>query len=99
MYRAIEFYKACKEAGINPVLGVESYLVADHQDKPKFKHGDKRYAHLLLLAKNNTGYRNLMKLMTIANTHGMHANRARIDKALLEQYSEGIIATSSCLGG
>jgi DNA polymerase-3 subunit alpha len=99
MYGVIEFYKACKAEGINPVIGVESYLVADHLEKPKFKQGDKRYYHLLLLAKNDRGYRNLMKLMTVANTHGMHANRARIDKTLLEQYGEGIIATSSCLGG
>jgi len=99
MYGALEFYKECKKAGVHPILGVESYLVADHKDKPRFKQGDKRYYHLLLLAKNNAGYRNLMKLMTIANTDGMHANRARIDKGLLEQYGEGIIATSSCLGG
>ncbi|HTI13664.1 MAG TPA: DNA polymerase III subunit alpha [Dictyobacter sp.] len=99
MYGALEFYKACKAGGINPILGVESYLVPDHLEKPHFKQGDKRYYHLLLLARNNTGYRNLMKLMTVANTDGMHANRARIDKKLLEQYGEGIIATSSCLGG
>ncbi|GCF06753.1 DNA polymerase III subunit alpha [Dictyobacter arantiisoli] len=99
MYGALEFYKECRKGGVHPIMGVESYLVADHKDKPKFKQGDKRYYHLLLLAENNTGYRNLMKLMTLANTEGMHANRARIDKALLQQYGEGIIATSSCLGG
>ncbi|GCE04918.1 DNA polymerase III subunit alpha [Dictyobacter aurantiacus] len=99
MYGALEFYKECRKGGVHPILGVESYLVADHKDKPKFKQGDKRYYHLLLLAESNTGYRNLMKLMTLANTEGMHANRARIDKKLLEQYGEGIIATSSCLGG
>jgi DNA polymerase III subunit alpha len=99
MYGALEFYKACQKGGVHPVLGVESYCVPDHKDKPKFKQGDKRYYHLLLLAENNTGYRNLMKLMTLANTEGMHANRARVDKALLQQYGEGIIATSSCLGG
>ncbi|GER87866.1 DNA-directed DNA polymerase [Dictyobacter vulcani] len=99
MYGALEFYKECRKGGVHPILGVESYLVPDHKDKPKFKQGDKRYYHLLLLAESNTGYRNLMKLMTHANTDGMHANRARIDKKLLEQYGEGIIATSSCLGG
>ncbi len=99
MYGALEFYKECTKGGVHPILGVESYLVPDHKDKPKFKQGDKRYYHLLLLAQNNTGYRNLMKLMTLANTQGMHANRARIDKALLAQYGEGIIGTSSCLGG
>lgn len=99
MYGVMEFYKACTTEGIHPIIGVESYLVPNYLEKPKFKQGDKRYYHLLLLAKNARGYRNLMKLMTLANTQGLHANRARIDKGLLEQYGEGIIATSSCLGG
>ena len=97
MYGALEFYKACKAGGINPVLGVEAYLTDNIYDKSKRFKND--YRHLLLLAKNNTGYHNLMKLMSIANTDGMHANKARIDKKLLAEYSEGIIATSSCLGG
>lgn len=97
MYGAIEFYKTCKAEGIHPILGVEGYLAEDIHDKSKRFKED--YRHLLLLAKNNTGYRNLMKLTTIANTEGMHANKPRIDKKLLEQYGEGLIATSSCLGG
>jgi DNA polymerase-3 subunit alpha len=97
MYGALEFYKACKAGGIHPLLGVEAYLTEDIADKSKRYKDD--YKHLLLLAKNTTGYRNLMRLMTIANTDGMHLNKARIDKKLLQQYAEGIIATSSCLGG
>ncbi len=97
MYGALEFYKACQSGGIHPILGVEAYLTEDVHDKSRRFKDD--YRHLLLLAKNNTGYRNLMKLMTVANTEGMHINKARIDKPLLEKYGEGIIATSSCLGG
>src|SRR5690349_12094162 len=98
MYGALEFYKACKAADVRPVLGVEAYLTEDMNVKMK-KRGQRDYTHLLLMARNNTGYRNLMKLMTLANTDGMYANHARIDKNVLSQYSEGIIATSSCLGG
>ncbi|GHO78742.1 DNA-directed DNA polymerase [Ktedonobacter sp. SOSP1-85] len=98
MYGALEFYKACKANDIRPVLGVEAYLTEDMNVKAK-KRGQRDYTHLLLLAKNNTGYRNLMKMMTIANTEGMYANHARIDKNIFSQYAEGIIATSSCLGG
>ena len=97
MYGALEFYKACKAGGIHPILGVEAYLTEDIHDKSRRFKDD--YRHLLLLARNDTGYRNLLKLMTLANTQGMHINKARIDKPLLEQYGEGIIATSSCLGG
>jgi DNA polymerase-3 subunit alpha len=97
MYGAMEFYKACKAEGINPVIGVEAYLTENIHDRTKPRHDD--YTHLLLLAKNNTGYHNLMKLTTIANTEGVRANKPRIDKSLLENYGEGIIATSSCLGG
>jgi DNA polymerase-3 subunit alpha len=97
MYGAIEFYKECKAQGINPVLGVEAYLTDDIGDKSKRFKDD--YTHLLILARDNIGYRNLMKLTTIANTEGVHANKPRIDRALLEKYSEGLIMTSSCLGG
>lgn len=97
MYGAIEFYKECKAQGINPVLGVEAYLTDDIRDKSRRFKDD--YNHLLILARDNIGYRNLMKLTTIANTEGVHANKQRIDRALLEKYSEGLIMTSSCLGG
>ncbi|MFL5624232.1 MAG: DNA polymerase III subunit alpha, partial [Ktedonobacteraceae bacterium] len=96
MYGAIEFYKACKAGGINPIIGIEAYLTEDMQDHSKRFSDD--YHHLLLLAKNNTGYYNLLKLTTIANTQGWHL-RPRIDKGVLEKYAEGLIVTSSCLSG
>ena len=96
MYGAIEFYKACKAGGINPIIGIEAYLTEDMHDHSKRYSDD--YHHLLLLAKNNTGYNNLMKLTTIANTEGYHL-RPRMDKKVLQQYAEGLIVTSSCLSG
>ena len=96
MYGAIEFYKACKAGGINPILGIEAYLTEDMHDHSKRYSDD--YHHLLLLAKNNTGYYNLLKLTTIANSEGWHL-RPRIDKSALEKYAEGLIVTSSCLSG
>ena len=96
MYGAIEFYKACKAGGINPIIGIEAYLTEDMHDHSKRFSDD--YHHLLLLAKNNTGYNNLMKLTTIANTEGWHL-RPRVDKNVLQKYSEGLIVTSSCLSG
>ncbi len=96
MYGAIEFYKACKAGGINPIIGIEAYLTEDMHDHSKRFSDD--YHHLLLLAKNNTGYNNLMKLTTIANTEGWHL-RPRIDKSVLEKYAEGLFVTSSCLSG
>jgi len=96
MYGAIEFYKACKAGGINPIIGIEAYLTEDMHDHSKRFSDD--YHHLLLLAKNNTGYYNLLKLTTIANTEGWHL-RPRIDKSVLQKYAEGLIVTSSCLSG
>src|SRR6266705_80279 len=96
MYGAIEFYKACKAGGINPIIGIEAYLTEDMRDHSKRFSDD--YHHLLLLAKNNTGYYNLLKLTTIAHTEGWHL-RPRIDKKVLAKYSEGLIVTSSCLSG
>ncbi|HEY4387142.1 MAG TPA: DNA polymerase III subunit alpha, partial [Ktedonobacteraceae bacterium] len=96
MYGAVEFYKACKAGGINPIIGVEAYLTEDMHDHSKRFSDD--YHHLLILAKNNIGYRNLMKLTTIAHTEGYHL-RPRIDKKVLQQYAEGLIITSSCLSG
>src|SRR6266700_2230733 len=96
MYGVIEFYKACKAGGINPIIGIEAYLTEDMHNHSKRFSDD--YHHLLLLAKNNTGYYNLLKLTTIANTEGWHL-RPRIDKKVLEKYAEGLIVTSSCLSG
>jgi len=94
---AIEFYKAAKARDIKPIIGMETYVAArSHTDKDAGK--DKANYHLILLAMNNTGYKNLMRLSTIANLEGFYY-RPRIDHDLLETYNEGIIALSACIGG
>jgi DNA polymerase-3 subunit alpha len=93
----IEFYKEAKSKGIKPLIGIETYVAArKHTDKDPVK--DKPRFHLILLAMNNQGYQNLMKLSTIANLDGFYYF-ARIDHDLLEKYNEGIIALSACMGG
>jgi len=93
----IEFYKEAKAHDIKPILGIETYVAArDHTDKDPSK--DKQYYHLILLAMNNTGYQNLMRLSTIANLDGYYY-KPRIDHKLLEEYGEGLIALSACIGG
>lgn len=94
---AIEFYKAAKAGGIKPIIGMEAYVAPrGHVDKDPVK--DKNAYHLILLAMNNTGYQNLMRLSSIANLNGYYY-RPRIDHALLEKYNEGLIALSGCIGG
>ena len=94
MYGSIEFYKACKAAGVKPILGCEGYLAPSIEEKT----GRYEYNHLLMLAKNQVGYHNLLKLTTIAHTRGFHY-RPRVDKKVLEQHAEGLIVTSGCLSG
>ena len=101
MFGVIEFYKACKEKGIKPIIGCEVYIANGSRfDKTsgKSKTKKKNYFHLLLLAKNQQGYKNLMKLSSIGHTEGFYY-RPRIDKEVLEKYSEGLICTSACMGG
>lgn len=94
---AIEFYKEATANDIKPIIGIETYVAArKHTDKDPQK--DKNRFHLILLAMNNQGYQNLMRLSTIANLDGFYYY-PRIDHDLLEQYSEGIIALSACMGG
>ncbi|MEO7002115.1 MAG: DNA polymerase III subunit alpha [Ktedonobacterales bacterium] len=94
MYGSIEFYKACRAAGVKPIIGVEGYSVPSLEEKT----GRYEYNHLLLLAKNNVGYHNLLKLTTLAHTRGYQA-RPRMDKKLLAEHAEGLIVTSGCLSG
>ncbi len=95
MYGVIDFYKTCKAADINPIIGVESYL----SPNPMEDHTGKfDYFHLLLLAQNEVGYRNLLRLTTLAHTKGYHL-RPRIDKKTLAEHAEGLIATSTCISG
>lgn len=97
MYGVIEFYQAAKEAGIKPIIGCEVYL-APHSRKEAYEIDGVRYYHLILLAKDQTGYKNLVKLVSLANIEGMYY-KPRIDKELLRKYSEGIIALSACIAG
>lgn len=97
MYGIIDFYKACKKAGIKPILGVEAY-VAPRKHTDKESGVDTKPYHLVLLAKNEIGYKNLLKLTSVAHLDGFYY-KPRVDKELLKQYSEGIIATSACLNG
>ncbi len=93
MFGALDFYKTCKKNGINPIIGFEAYLVDNRFDK-----SNKNNFHLTLLAKNNIGYKNLLKLSTFSYTEGFYY-KPRIDKDLLRKYSEGVIAGSACLHG
>ena len=97
LYGALEFYKECKLAGIKPIIGVETY-VAKRRHTDKEAKIDAEPYHLTLLAKNYQGYLNLMKLVTIANVDGFYY-RPRVDKELLKQYHEGLIALSACPSG
>ena len=99
MYSAIEFYKLAKKEGIKPIIGVEAYMTAgSRKDRTTEAGGTKRYYHLTLLAKNLEGYKNLIKLVTIANLEGYYY-KPRMDKEILRKYAGGIIALSGCLGG
>ena len=97
MYGAIEFYKKCEKAGIKPILGVEAYVALDSMRDKRPGIDSKRY-HLVLLAKNKTGYKNLIELVSASNLEGFYY-KPRIDKEILRKHSEGLIGLSACLGG
>ncbi len=105
MYGISEFYKKAKSAGIKPIVGMEAYIVMEgsrfDRGKENLKPGGRKqrdYNHLVLLAKNKTGYKNLVKLSTLGFTEGFYY-KPRIDLELLKKYSEGLICTSACLAG
>jgi DNA polymerase III subunit alpha len=97
MYGVIEFYERCKKEGIKPIIGVETYL-APRGRTSKESNEDRANHHLLLLAKNNEGYKNLIKLVSAAHLEGFYY-KPRIDWELLQQHHEGLIACTACLGG
>lgn len=97
MYGAIDFYKACKKEGIKPIIGCEVY-VAPRSRFDKEPNIDNRYNHLILLAKNQKGYQNLSKLVSIGFVDGYYY-KPRIDLEVLEKYHEGLICLSACLAG
>lgn len=97
MYGIPEFYKTATANGIKPILGVEVYVALENRFQKRAKIDSKSY-HLTLLAKNYQGYKNLMKLITRAHLEGFYY-KPRVDKELLEEYKEGVIALSGCLAG
>ncbi|MFR9015433.1 MAG: DNA polymerase III subunit alpha [Roseburia intestinalis] len=98
MYGVIDFYKAARAAGIKPVLGCEVYVAPGSRFDRELSHGDDRYYHLVLLAENNQGYQNLMKIVSKGFVEGYYY-KPRVDMEVLETYHEGIIALSACLAG
>ena len=98
MYGVIDFYRAAKEAGIKPILGCEVYVAPNSRFDKELTGGDDRYYHLVLLAENNTGYANLMKIVSKGFTEGYYY-KPRVDMEILNRYHEGIIALSACLAG
>ena len=97
MFGVIDFYKACKTNGVKPIIGCEVY-VAPRTRFDKEPNIDNKYYHLILLAKNNEGYKNLSKLVSLGFVDGYYY-KPRIDKEILEKYHEGLICCSACLGG
>ena len=110
MYGVLDFYKACNNAGIKPIIGTEAYMAHDHRSERLSRRGrmddsggssdggKKLYYHLIMLAENNVGYKNMIQLASEAFMTGYHY-KPRVDWELLDKYSEGIIATTGCLGG
>jgi DNA polymerase-3 subunit alpha len=97
MSGVVEFYKAATASGVKPIIGMEAYVAPrTYQDRDPAK--DRQYYHLTMLAMNNTGYQNLMRLSTIANLEGFYY-KPRIDHELIDQYNEGLIVLSGCIGG
>lgn len=98
MYGVIDFYKACKADGINPILGCEIYVAPNSRFDKELTGGEDRYYHLVLLAENNTGYDNLMRIVSRGFTEGYYY-KPRVDMEILNRFHEGIIALSACLAG
>ena len=110
MYGTLDFYRECNKQGIKPIIGTEAYMAHDHRSERPTRRGriddsggdteggKKLYYHLTLLAENQTGYKNLIQLSSLAFMEGYYY-KPRMDWELLEKYSEGLIATTGCLGG
>ena len=98
MYGVIDFYRAARAAGIKPIIGCEVYVSPGSRFDRETVHGEDRYYHLVLLAENNTGYQNLMKIVSKGFVDGFYY-KPRIDEEVMREYHEGIIALSACLAG
>lgn len=98
MYGVIDFYKEAKANGVKPILGCEVYVAPNSRFDKEVGGGEERYHHLVLLAENNEGYANLMKIVSKGFTEGYYY-KPRVDMEVLEKFHEGIIALSACLAG
>ena len=98
MYGVIDFYRAAREAGIKPVLGCEIYVAPGSRFDREIGAGEDKYYHLILLAENNEGYQNLMKIVSTGFVEGFYY-KPRVDFETLERYSRGLICLSACLAG
>ncbi len=98
MYGCIDFYKEAKAQGIKPIMGCEVYVAPNSRFDKELTGGEDRYYHLVLLAENDLGYQNLMKIVSKGFTEGYYY-KPRVDMEVLREYHEGIIALSACLAG
>ncbi|MGH2737923.1 MAG: PHP domain-containing protein, partial [Actinomycetota bacterium] len=98
MFGALDFYRACRERGITPILGVEAYVAPGSRFDRTPGENEERYRHLTILARNEAGYRNLLRLVTDSHLEGFY-HRPRIDKDLLSERAEGLIGFTGCLAG
>lgn len=98
MYGVIDFYRACREIGIKPIIGCEIYVAPGSRFDREAGRGEDRYYHLVLLAENDKGYHNLMKIVSRGFTEGYYY-KPRVDMEVLQEFHEGIIALSACLAG
>ena len=98
MYGTIEFYKECKKQGVKPIIGVEAYYAPNSRHDKVTRTDERSSYHLILLARNNVGYKNLIKLVSLAHIEGFYY-KPRIDWEILSKYSEGLMASTACLGG
>lgn len=99
LYGAIEFYEKARAAGVKPILGCEIYLAPESMYDKKEIPGRKRATHLTLLAENNQGWANLVKLVTLGHLEGLYYGKPRVDREALRKYAEGIICLSGCISG
>jgi DNA polymerase-3 subunit alpha len=98
LHGAWEFQEKARKAGIKPIIGMEAYVAPGDRRNKEREGNRKPYYHLVLLAKNNTGYRNLVKLSSLGYTEGFYS-RPRVDRELLARYREGIVVSSACMAG
>ena len=98
MYGAVDFYEAAKAEGIKPIIGCEVYVAPGSRFDKEANHGEDRYYHLILLAENQTGYQNLIKIVSAGFVDGFYY-KPRVDMEILNRYHEGIICLSACLAG